>query len=193
MAHGVNTHYTAVLGSKEAFTPALWALAVNHDIPTAKERAFVGDGALWVWDMAEEVCPDGWQIVDWFHAVQHLTEAALALYPLEKDLQNRTRWLTTYKTHLYMGRVHQVIAALKRRGRDDLALYFERHQRRMQYLEFREAGWPIGSGTVESGVKQFKARLTGTGMRWNEDNANRMLVIRAAVLGNDFDPLWRAA
>jgi hypothetical protein len=193
MAHGVNTHYTAVLGSKEAFTPALWALAVNHDIPTAKERAFVGDGALWVWDVAEEVCPDGWQIVDWFHAVQHLTEAALALYPLEKDLQNRTRWLTTYKTHLYMGRVHQVIAALKRRGRDDLALYFERHQRRMQYLEFREAGWPIGSGTVESGVKQFKARLTGTGMRWNEDNANRMLVIRAAVLGDDFDPLWHAA
>jgi len=193
MAHGVNTHYTAVLGSKEAFTPALWALAVNHDIPTAKERAFVGDGALWVWDVAEAVCPDGWQIVDWFHAVQHLTDAALALYPLEKDLLNRTRWLTTYKTHLYMGRVHKVITALKRRGRDDLALYFDRHQRRMQYLEFREAGWPIGSGTVESGVKQFKQRLTGTGMRWNEDNANRMLVIRAAVLGREFDLLWATA
>jgi hypothetical protein len=193
MAHGVNTHYIAVLGSKEAFTPALWALAVNQDIPTAKERAFVSDGALWVWDVAEDVCPDGWQIVDWFHAIQHLAEAALALYPLEKDLLNRTRWLTTYKTHLYMGRVHKIIAALKRRGRDDLALYFERHQRRMQYLEFREAGWPIGSGTVESGVKQFKQRLTGTGMRWNEDNVNRMLVIRAAVLGNDFDSLWHAA
>ena len=115
------------------------------------------------------------------------------MYPLEKDLLNRTRWLTTYKTHLYMGRVHKIIAALNRRGRDDLVLYFERHQRRMQYLEFRENGWLIGSGTVESAVKQFKQRLTGTGMRWKLDNANRMLVIRAAVLGNDFDQLWQAA
>jgi hypothetical protein len=63
----------------------------------------------------------------------------------------------------------------------------------MQYLVFREEGFPIGSGTVESGVKQFKQRLTGTGMRWNADNANRMLVIRAAALGKDFATLWTAA
>jgi hypothetical protein len=193
MAHGVNVHYTAVLGSKSEFTPALWALAVHHDVPTAKERGFIGDGALWIWEVAENVCPDGWQIVDWFHAIQHLTDAAQALYPDDKDQPQRTRWLKTYSDHLYRGQVHKVIAALKRHARDDLALYFERHQRRMQYLEFREAGWPIGSGTVESGVKQFKQRLTGTGMRWKADNANRMLVIRAAVLGHDFDALWRVA
>jgi hypothetical protein len=63
----------------------------------------------------------------------------------------------------------------------------------MQDLEFREQGLPIGSGTVESGVKPFKQRLSATGMRWNQDNADRMLVIRAAVLGNDFHPLWNAA
>lgn len=190
MAHGVNVHYTAILGSKADFTPALWALAVEHKLPTAKERAVVGDGALWIWNVAEDVCPDGRQIVDWFHAVEHLTDAAKALYPDEKDDQKRKRWLKTYKDHLYMGRIHKIIAALHKRGRDDLALYFERHQRRMQYLEFREEGYPIGSGTIESGVKQFKQRLAGTGMRWNEDNANRMIVIRAAVLGDDFDALW---
>ena len=92
-----------------------------------------------------------------------------------------------------MGRTHKIIAALRKRERDDLALYFDRHQRRMQYLEFREEGFPIGSGTVESGVKQFKQRLAGPGMRWNAANAKRMLVIRAAVLGNDFDALWEAA
>lgn len=193
MAHGVNVHYTAVLGSKEDFTPALWALAVQHDLPTARERAVVGDGALWVWNVAEDVCPDGRQIVDWFHAVQHLAEAATALYPDDSDSHQRTRWLKTYKDHLYMGRIHKIIAALHQRGRDDLATYFERHQRRMQYLEFREEGFPIGSGTVESGVKQFKQRLTGTGMRWNPDNANRMLILRAAVLGDDFDVLWQLA
>jgi hypothetical protein len=193
MAHGVNVQYTAVLGSKEAFTPALWALVVQHELPTAQERAVIGDGAAWVWNVAEDVCPDGRQIVDWFHAVQHLAEAAGALYPNETDDPKRTQWLKTYKDHLYMGRIHKIIAALHKRERDDLAGYFEHHQRRMQYLEFREQGFPIGSGTIESGVKQFKQRLTGTGMRWNADNADRMLIIRAAVLADDFAALWADA
>ena len=191
MAHGVNVHYTALLGGKDEFTPALWALAVAHELPTAKERAVLGDGAAWIWNVAEEVCPDGRQIVDWFHAVQHLADAASALYPNEQDDKQRSHWLKTAKDHLYMGRIHRIIAALQKRGRSDLAGYFERHQRRMQYLEFREEGFPIGSGTIESGVKQFKQRLTGTGMRWDADNANIMLVIRAAVLGQDFEALWR--
>ena len=193
MAHGVNVHYTAVLGSKEDFTPALWALAVEHDLPTAKERAVVADGSAWIWNVAEDICPDGRQIVDWFHAVQHLADAATALYPAEHETKHRLKWLKTYKDHLYMGRIHNIIMTLHKRKCDDLAGYFERHQRRMQYLEFREDGFPIGSGTVESAVKQFKQRLTGTGMRWNARLANQMLVIRAAVLGKDFDSLWDAA
>jgi hypothetical protein len=193
MAHGVNVHYTAVLGTKEDFTPALWALAVAQDVPTAKERAVIGDGAAWIWNVAEDVCPDGRQIVDWFHAVGHLADAAQALYANDADSAKRKRWLTTYKTHLYMGRVHKIIAALHKQKRPDLAHYFQTHQRRMQYLEFREEGFPIGSGTVESGVKQFKQRLTAAGMRWNRDNANRMLVIRAAILSDAFHHLWATA
>lgn len=193
LAHGVNLHYTAVLGSKADFTPALWALAVEHDLPTARERAVLGDGAAWIWNVAEDVCPDGRQIVDWFHAVQHLADAATALFPNDNDAQQRQRWFKIHKDHLYMGRTHKIIAALHKREQADLTGYFETHQRRMQYLEFREDGFPIGSGTVESGVKQFKQRLTGAGMRWKADNAQRMLVIRAAVLGNDFSDLWQMA
>lgn len=190
MAHGVDVHYTAVLGTKEDFKPALWALAVQHDLPTARQRSTVGDGALWVWDVAEDVCPDGTQVVDWFHAVQHLCEAAHTLYPNDHQEPTRKRWLKTYKDHLYMGRLHKIIACLTQAGYAHLATYFDRHQRRMQYLEFRENGIPIGSGTVESGVKQFKQRLCGTGMRWNRNNAQRMLVIRAACLSHSFDDLW---
>jgi hypothetical protein len=193
MAHGVNVHYTAILGTKDDFKPALWALAVQHDLPTARNRSVVADGALWIWDVVEDSCPDGQQVVDWFHAVEHLSEAAHALCPNPDDAVKRNRWLKTYKAHLYMGHIHKIIAVLNLRGFPQLATYFERHQRRMQYLEFREQGLPIGSGTVESGVKQFKQRLSGTGMRWNSDNADRMLVIRAAVLGNDFHHLWKIA
>ena len=144
----------------------------------------------WIWDVAEDVCPDGQQVVDWYHAVEHLDKAAVALYPNESDLPKRQRWLKTYKDHLYMGRIETIISVLHKRGVPQLATYFERHKRRMQYLEFRENGLPIGSGTVESGVKQFKQRLTGTGMRWHLPNANRMIILRAAILGHDFDNLW---
>jgi len=191
MAHGVNVHYTAVLGTKDDFKPALWALAVQHELPTARNRSVVADGAVWIWDVAEDICPDGQQVVDWFHAVEHLSAAAHALYPKEVDAKERQRWLKTHKDHLYMGRIHKIIAALHQGGHADLALYFERHQRRMQYLEFRENGLPIGSGTVESGVKQYKQRLGGTGMRWSSDNANRMLIIRSASLSAEFDSLWK--
>ena len=191
MAHGINVNYTAVLGSKDDFKPALWALAVYHSLPTARNRSVVADGALWIWDVAEDVCPDGQQVVDWFHAVEHLSEAAQALYPNTDDAPQLKSWLKTHKNHLYMGRIHKIIATLHLHGRADLALYFERHQRRMQYLEFREHGLPIGSGTVESGVKQYKQRLSGPGMRWNAANAQRMLVIRSASLSDQFDDLWQ--
>lgn len=193
MAHGVNVHYTAVLGTKEDFKPALWALAVQHDLPTARNRSVVADGALWIWDVAEDVCPDGQQVVDWYHAVEHLHKSALALYPDEGDKENRQRWFKKYKHQLYLGNIDTLISVLHKRDVPQLATYFEHHKRRMQYLEFREKGLPIGSGTVESGVKQFKQRLSGTGMRWHLDNANVMLVIRSAVLGNDFHHLWDAA
>lgn len=191
MAHGIDVSYTAVLGSKDMFSPALWALAVQHDLPTARNRSVVADGALWIWDVAEDVCPDGQQVVDWFHAVEHLADAAKALYPNDSDVHQRHKWLKTYKNHLYMGRIHKIIRVLHKQEFPSLATYFERHQRRMQYLKFRENGIPIGSGTVESGVKQFKQRVCGTGMRWNNDNANYMLVIRAAILSNEFDDLWQ--
>ena len=181
MAQGVNVHYTAILGTKDEFKPALWALVVQHELPTARHRSVVADGALWIWDVAEAVCPDGQQVVDWYHAVEHLHKAALALYPDDQDIHNRKRWFKSHKNNLYLGNIDTIVSVLHKRNVAQFATYFERHKRRMQYLEFREEGLPIGSGTVESGVKQFKQRLSATGMRWHLDNANRMLIIRSAI------------
>ena len=97
------------------------------------------------------------------------------------------------QTPLFRGELWRIIRPLHHAELPKQAHYFEQHQRRMQYQEFREEGWLIGAGPVESGVKQFKARLTGPGMRWSRLNAERMLVIRAAVLGENFDTLWAAA
>ena len=74
-----------------------------------------------------------------------------------------------------------------------LATYFRQHTRRMQYQEFHEQDYPIGSGTIECGIKRFRQRLAGPGMRWSRPAADRMLVLRAAILSGTFDQLWADA
>lgn len=183
--------YTAVLGDVEHFSPALWALAVAREVPTAQQSSVTADGAEWIWRVANDYFPDSAQIVDWFHACQHLTNAAQALFPDQPTQADA--WRKARQDDLFLGNIHAITAPLDKAGLSEHSRYFHHHQRRMQYQEFRENGFPIGSGTVESGVKQFKARLVGPGMRWRRDAAQRMLVIRAAVLDRSFDLRWRAA
>ena len=189
--HAVGMAYTAVLGSVEQFAPGLWALAVHKAVPQAADSSVTADGAEWIWNLAADYFPDRVQIVDWYHACDHLSSAASALHP--QDAQAAQRWYQQHRDDLFAGNIHQITSPLDHTGLSDHAHYFHTHKRRMQYQEFREQGHPIGSGTVESGIKQFKARLTDPGMRWTRTNAERMLVIRAAVLTHNFDDLWAVA
>lgn len=187
----VDVGYAAVLGSPEAFGPALWALAVEKEVPQAAETSVTADGAPWIWNVAADLFPDGVQIVDWYHACEHLAGAAHALHP--EDAERARRWYERRRDNLWLGELRPITTPLEEAGLSDQAQYFHTHQRRMRYQEFREDGYPIGSGTVESGIKQFKARLSGPGMRWSRAGAERMLVIRGAVLAGTFDDLWAAA
>jgi hypothetical protein len=71
--------------------------------------------------------------------------------------------------------------------------YFQDNQRRMQYQELREDGFPIGSGMVESACKRFRARFNGSGMRWSRPGLERLIPIRAAIMSQRFDQLWQQA
>lgn len=183
--------YTAVLGDVARFSPALWELAATHDLLSAAQSSVTADGAEWIWNLCADIFPDSVQIVDWYHALQHLAVAAQALFP---DAERpAATWYRQAQNLLFRDQAWRIIQTLHQAGLADLALYFERHQRRMRYHEFREAGLLIGSGAVESGIKQYKARLTGPGMRWSRPGAEQMLVLRSAVLSHDFDDLWAAA
>jgi hypothetical protein len=190
-AHGVHMAYTAVLGAVERFAPALWAVAVAHHVPQAADSSVSADGAEWIWNLVADYFPDSIQIIDWYHATQHLASAAQALFP--QDTPKAQAWFKSRCEDLFQGHLTPIIKPLEQHGLSDEAHYFRVHHRRMQYQEFQEQGYPIGSGTVESGVKQFKVRLTGPGMRWSRPGAERMLVIRAAVLQGSFDTLWQRA
>lgn len=186
-----NAQHVAVLGGVEPFSQALWATAVQADIPQAAESSVTADGAAWIWNLVNDLFPDSVQIVDWYHACDHLAQASHALHP--EDPQAAKRCLTTFKNHLFLGEVFRISHTLQQAGLSDFCHYFETHQRRMHYHQFQEDGYPIGSGCVESEIKQFKARLTGPGMRWSRPAAQRMLLIRGAVLDGSFDPLWSHA
>lgn len=189
--HAVNTTYCAVLGSPEDFGPALWVLAVAHLIPQALYSSVTADGAEWIWNLVADYFPDSVQIIDWYHACQHLALAAAALFP--DNPGQSTLWFKQRCEDLYRGEIHKITLPLDLAGLSQTARYFHQHKRRMQYQSFFEEGYPIGSGTVESGIKQFKHRLSGPGMRWSRLAAQHMLVIRAATMGNSFDALWDAA
>ncbi len=188
--HGVGMVYAAVLGSASEFAPAFWRLAVEHRIPQTDDTSVTADGAEWIWNLSMDLFPDSLQIVDWFHACQHLSLASSALFP--DDPQPAQRWYAHRLDDLFHGAAAAIALELECADLPDHAHYFRVHQRRMQYQEFREDGYPIGSGTVESAIKQFKSRLTGAGMRWSRSAARQMLLLRAAALDHSFDTRWAA-
>lgn len=190
LPYGVGMVYTAVLGSATEFAPALWQLAIEQHIPQTDETSVTADGAEWIWNLTMDLFPDSLQIVDWFHVCQHLSLASFALFPDDPD--RAKRWYAHRLDDLFQGWAASIALELECADLSDQARYFRIHQRRMQYQVFREEGYPIGSGTVESAIKQFKARLTGAGMRWSRPAARQMLLLRAAALDHSFDARWAA-
>ena len=185
------TRYTAVLGAVEQWAPALWALAFREHVPYAGHGAVTADGAGWIWTLTADLFPCAMQIVDWYHATEPLAAAAKARYPTDSDAAQR--FTAELKDYLIKDEVWRIIALLHQSGLDAHTPYFETHQHRMLYTLARAAGYPIGSGVMESAVKRYKQRLAGPGMRWSRPRAQRMLAIRSAVLNHDFDQLWLAA
>jgi hypothetical protein len=217
VAHAVNNHYVAHLGGPEVLGESLWAQARRCGWEQAQDTIVLGDGAVWIWNQAALHFGCSHQLVDWYHAKQHLTDAARLLKP--EGTRSHQRWLNSRTTLLYQGHAARIAAELDMTARKQSAktttekspkipsptadakqdaltreaAYFRTNQLRMNYLEMREEEWPIGSGVIESAAKQFKARFAGPGMRWSRKGAENLLPLRAAVLSHQFDASWAAA
>ncbi len=199
-AQAVQNSYVAVLGGPETFGAVLWAEAVRREFSAAGETIVLGDGAPWIWNLTSEHFGTSRQVVDWFHAKAHLYAAGNLLHG--EGSPQAQRWVKGLETPLYQGHAERIATQLKTlaanhrrlaKGLRTEAGYFEKNQRRMQYLETREDGLPIGSGMVESGIKQFRTRFTGPGMRWSRAGAERLLPVRAAILSRRFNEVWTSA
>lgn len=189
-----NIRYHCDIQDAESFAQLLWATGCHYLADRAQELIFVCDGAKWIWRLIEDNFPEAIQILDWYHAVEYLTPVAQTFF---HDEDQQTTWLTTMKAHLWCSRTQAVIEAClalaDQTNTTDpatkAATYFQNNLARMDYAHFRQQGYCIGSGTVESGCKQIGTmRLKRSGAQWLAEGARWVAKARAVWLSNQ----WQA-
>lgn len=200
LAHAIDNRYTAHLGGPELFGQLLWTEAKQRGWEGAADKEVVGDGAPWIWNLVRDHFYDAREAVDWYHALEHLSDTAGLLH--EEGTPAAKKWYKSAEKALYQGHAERIAEELLDVATDypeevadklqNQATYLDTHKRRMQYLELREDGYVIGSGMVESGGKQFKSRFCGPGMRWSRTGIERLIPIRAAIMSRCFDAAWLA-
>lgn len=194
--------YEATLGDANALFTLLVGYLRLVGAAQADRLVLLGDGARWIWDRVEELVREVAlekerfvAIVDFYHAVEHLRDVT-DLLPGWSASRRRT-FIRHYKGVLKQGEVEEVIAAIDELfvGRNATALaterdYFARNAQRMRYRAFAEAGLPIGSGAVESAVRQVvNQRLKSNGMFWLHERAEIVLHLRAFLRAGRWDEL----
>lgn len=192
-----NISYYSDIASAEDFGKIMWATGVDRQADRTIELVFLGDGARWIWDLVTLYYPDAIQIVDWFHACEYLTPVSKIAF---RDSQKQKDWLERVKNDLWQGHLDAVIAACQTHVQPDLAVeddpaqqavrYYSNNRQRMDYPTYRANGYQIGSGTIESGVKQIATqRMKVSGARWNLQSARLVAKARAAYLSGQWQQL----
>jgi hypothetical protein len=184
-----------------AFGLQLFLLARRVGYHRAKLRAFLADGAHWLWDVAATHFPDAIQILDWYHLTEHVHDTAAALFG--EGTPPAQAWSEARKTELWEGRWTQTLAELdalrkplrasaKRETLRQFRQYLINNQERIDYPRYRALGLRIGSGQVEGACKALVgARCKQAGMRnWSHAGAEGVLRMRAALQAGDYDTLW---
>lgn len=174
--------------------------AVRGGLGRAQQALAVGDGATWIWHLVSERWRSAHQLLDFYHASQHLHALSEALHP--KDEAARHGWVQTQCHGLRHGNEQCVlrrIAALPtRRGPAGEVIrreqnYFATHARRMNYQEVAARGWPIGSGAVESACAQKQGRLKRPGQFWTSNGLRHLNALMEARDHGYWDELWLPA
>jgi hypothetical protein len=184
-----NIQYFCDITPADEFGKLLWATGCRINADLIPELIFLGDGAVWIWNLIACYYPEAVQIVDWYHAEEHLEGVANAAFP---PGPRRANWLEGVKQALWEGQMEEVISACEELAAAcemarKAALYFYANAERMRYDRFRTAGYMIGSGTVESGCKQIVTqRLKLPGAQWEVAGAVQTAKARAVWLSGQW-------
>ena len=193
-----STTYTGAIETAEEFARRIYAEAWQRGWSRARKKVVIADGAEWIWNLSQQCFPGAIEIVDLYHARQHLWELAPSLYPGDESRQKR--WLMPKLEMLEDGRVETLVARLRatptatremaerfRKASD----YFAKNAARMRYPDFRSQGLFVGSGVIEAGCKTvIGSRLKQSGMFWTVRGANAMIALRCNRLSGRFEDYW---
>lgn len=196
------TRYVARRTSAEAFGALLYMRAVHSGLLQAREVVVLGDGAPWIWRLADEQFPSAVQIVDLWHAQQHVWNVAHAAFG--RGTPAGAAWAEEACGWLVHGEVDRLVAAIQalppvppepghpRSVPAVEADYFTTNAARMRYPAFRAQGMQIGSGVAEAGCKTVvTTRAKRCGMRWSPAGLDALLPLRTAVLNGTYDAFWQ--
>jgi hypothetical protein len=196
-----STTYTGAIENATQFGKRLYVEAWKRGWSRAEQKVVIGDGAEWIWNLAKEHFPGAIQIVDLFHARQHLWDLARLLHP--NDTKRRNAWVGLHqKRWLDKGKIAKLVASLReiqtadtdlaRKLRNDVD-YFATNAARMNYPQFRKQHLFVGSGVIEAGCKTVIGhRLKQSGMFWTVRGANSILALRCSQLNGRFENYWES-
>jgi len=202
---GTNQWHKRVLSSREnpdRFGLSLWELAVRCGMLQADEVIFISDGGTWCDTVARNHFRDATRILDWYHLCEHVWDTARTLYPEESAAQG---WVSRCKNLLaessgiglwrYLQRSRNARAAeasaAELEALDALIRYLEPRLAITDYVEYRQKGYVIGSGMMESTCKQLVGqRLKGSGRQWSESGAVAMCALISRRINHERDAFW---
>lgn len=164
-------------------------------IETLKQPVFINDGAKWIWEWVETHYPNAVQILDFYHAKEHLCQFANEYF---KCVYERKKWIEEHSQYLLDDKVELVINVLKQMPKINEGLektkitlinYYQNNIKRMKYKTFKKQGMLIGSGAIESAHRDIlQQRLKLSGQRWTKQGlqqiANLRILYKCNKLGN---------
>ena len=193
-----STSYVGAIENAEEFGNRIFAEAIRRGSRCAKQIVVLGDGASWIWNLAAMHFPWAIEIVDLFHAREHLSELAKVVYG--PGSCEEKQWAEERIKELDDGKVDAVLSAMALlqprtdAARDDVRKaigYFQNNAARMQYSHFRRQGLFVGSGVIEAGCKTIAGkRLKQSGMQWTVRGANAIVALRCCDLSGRWEQYW---
>lgn len=194
----VSTSYVGSIETSEEFGNRLFREGQKRGIEKAKRVCVIGDGAPWIWNLADVQFSGAGQIIDIFHAREHCWNIGREIFGT--NTEKMRSWVQDRIKELDQGRIEELMAALKGLSPTAEAMkefvkreidYFEKNKDRMRYNEFREQGLFIGSGVVEAGCRTvIGQRLKQSGMHWTVKHANNIIALRCCIMSNRWEDFW---
>ncbi len=167
--------------------------ATRRGFAEAGRRVVLGDGASWIWNTAAELFPDATEILDRFHAKEHLSQVGKLIFGSTDEGKS---WIEQRYQELDEGRLKDLVQALRPYAGEykdvrECIGYIWNNRRRMRYPKFRRRGLCTSTGVVEAGCKVVVGtRLKRAGMHWTVNGANAIIALRCAKLSGRFEDFW---